>query len=91
MRIRYKNYGLNNKVNNVYRENQIQINAFSSDGLDLNSFLFGGSKCFNKFTFFLSFKHKEDEELVINFITENPFPLTPNGFRLRIDNYYTQY
>ena len=85
--INFINYGSYNMSHGVRPNDKIGIDNFSSDGLNLDLFYFNSlNTSFNKFTFFLSFKHKKDKELVIDFISKDPNPLTSIAFRLRIDN-----
>ena len=71
----------------VRSNGKIGIDNFSSDGFNLDLFYFNTpNTSFNKFTFFLSFKHKKDKQLVIDFNSKDPNPLTSIAFRLRIDN-----
>ena len=85
--INFINYGSYNMSRGVRSNDKIGIDNFSSDGLNLDLFYFNNlNTSFNKFTFFLSFKHKKDKELVIDFISKDPNPLTSIAFRLRIDN-----
>ena len=85
--INFINYGSYNMSRGVRPNDKIGIDNFSSDGLNLDLFYFNSlNTSFNKFTFFLSFKHKKDKELVIDFISKDPNPLTSIAFRLRIDN-----
>ena len=85
--INFINYGSYNMARGVRSNDKIGIDNFSSDGLNLDLFYFNTpNTSFNKFTFFLSFKHKKDKELVIDFISKDPNPLTSIAFRLRIDN-----
>ena len=85
--INFINYGSYNMSRGVRPNDKIGIDNFSSDGLNLDLFYFNNlNTSFNKFTFFLSFKHKKDKELVIDFISKDPNPLTSIAFRLRIDN-----
>ena len=85
--INFINYGSYNMARGVRSNDKIGIDNFSSDGLNLDLFYFNTlNTSFNKFTFFLSFKHKKDKELVIDFNSKDPNPLTSIAFRLRIDN-----
>ena len=85
--INFINYGSYNMSRGVRSNDKIGIDNFSYDGLNLDLFYFNNlNTSFNKFTFFLSFKHKKDKELVIDFISKDPNPLTSIAFRLRIDN-----
>ena len=85
--INFINYGSYNMSRGVRSNDKIGIDNFSSDGLNLDLFYFNSlNTSFNKFTFFLSFKHKKDKELVIDFISKDPNPLTSIAFRFRIDN-----
>ena len=85
--INFINYGSYNMARGVRPNGKIGIDNFSSDGLNLDLFYFNTlNTSFNKFTFFLSFKHKKDKQLVIDFNSKDPNPLTPIAFRLRIDN-----
>ena len=85
--INFINYGSYNMSRGVRPNGKIGIDNFSSDGLNLDLFYFNTPNTpFNKFTFFLSSKHKKDKELVIDFNSKDPNPLTPIAFKLRIDN-----
>ena len=85
--INFINYGSYNMSRGVRPNDKIGIDNFSSDGFNLDLFYFNTpNTSFNKFTFFLSFKHKKDKELIIDFNSKDPNPLTSIAFRLRIDN-----
>ena len=85
--INFINYGSYNMARGVRSNGKIGIDNFSSDGFNLDLFYFNTpNTSFNKFTFFLSFKHKKDKQLVIDFNSKDPNPLTSIAFRLRIDN-----
>ena len=85
--ILFINYGSYIMSRGVRSNDKIGIDNFSSDGLNLDLFYFDTTNTsFNKFTFFLSFKHKKDKQLIIDFNSKDPNPLTPIAFRLRIDN-----
>ena len=58
--INFINYGSYNMSRGVRSNGKIGIDNFSSDGLNLDLFYFNTpNTSFNKFTFFLSFKHKK--------------------------------
>ena len=80
----HRNYG--NELNSANYSVPRTLKQFSSDGIILESLSLDFKEPFNEFTFFLTFHHKKDQELTINFCSENPNPLTPIAFRLRIDN-----
>ena len=85
--INFINYGSYNMARGVRSNGKIGIDNFSSDGLNLDlSYFNTPNTSFNKFTFFLSFKYKKDKQLIIDFNSKDPNPLTSIAFRLRIDN-----
>ena len=85
--INFMNYGSYNMSRGIRHIGKIDIDNFRSNGLNLDLFYFNSQNTsFNKFTFFLSFNHKKDKELLIDFNSKDPNPLTTIAFRLRIDN-----
>ena len=85
--INFMNYGSYNISRGIRHAGKIDIDNFSSNGLNLDLFYLNAQNTsFNNFTFFLSFNHKKDKELLIDFNSKDPNPLTPIAFSLRIDN-----
>ena len=85
--INFMNYGSYNMSRGVRHIGKIDINNFSSNGLNLDLFYLNAQNTsFNNFTFFLSFNHKKDKQLLIDFNSKDPNPLTSIAFSLRIDN-----
>ena len=83
----FKNYGLYHISRNIRHPNRDDIDNIKINGINLDLFYFlNENRSFNKFTFFLVFQHEKDKELLINFNTKDPNPLTPIAFTLRIDN-----
>ena len=85
--IKFMNYGSYNISRGIRHSGKNEIDNFSSNGLNLDLFYLNAQNTsFNNFTFFLSFNHKKDKELLIDFNSKDPNPLTPIAFSLRIDN-----
>ena len=85
--INFMNYGSYNMSRGIRHAGKNDIDNFSSNGLNLDLFYLNAQNTsFNNFTFFLSFNHKKDKELLIDFNSKDPNPLTPIAFSLRIDN-----
>ena len=85
--INFMNYGSYNMSRGVRHISKIDIDNFSSNGLNLDLFYLNAQNTsFNNFTFFLSFNHKKDKQLLIDFNSKDPNPLTSIAFSLRIDN-----
>ena len=85
--INFMNYGSYNISRSIRHASNNDIEIFSLNGLNLDLFYLNAQNTsFNKFTFFLSFNHKKDKELQIDFHSKDPNPLSSIAFRLRIDN-----
>ena len=85
--INFMNYGSYNMSRGIRHAGKNDIDNFSSNGLNLDLFYLNAQNTsFNNFTFFLSFNHKKDKELLIDFNSKDPNPLTHIAFSLRIDN-----
>ena len=85
--INFMNYGSYIISRGIRHAGKNDIDNFSSNGLNLDLFYLNAQNTsFNNFTFFLSFNHKKDKELLIDFNSKDPNPLTPIAFSLRIDN-----
>ena len=85
--IKFMNYGLYTISRGIRHPSKDDINNFSYNGFNLDLFYLNNENTsFNEFTFFLVFNHKKDKELLINFNSKDPNPLTPIAFSLRIDN-----
>ena len=85
--INFMNYGSCIISRGIRHAGKNDIDNFSSNGLNLDLFYLNAQNTsFNNFTFFLSFNHKKDKELLIDFNSKDPNPLTSIAFSLRIDN-----
>ena len=85
--INFMNYGSYNMSRGIRHSGKNDIDNFNSNGLNLDLFYLNAQNTsFNNFTFFLSFNHKKDKELLIDFNSKDPNPLTSIAFSLRIDN-----
>ena len=85
--INFMNYGSYILSRGIRHAGKNDIDNFSTNGLNLDLFYLNAQNTsFNNFTFFLSFNHKKDKELLIDFNSKDPNPLTPIAFSLRIDN-----
>ena len=85
--INFMNYGSYIISRGIRHAGKNDIDNFSSNGLNLDLFYLNAQNTsFNNFTFFLSFNHKKDKELLIDFNSKDPNPLTSIAFSLRIDN-----
>ena len=85
--IKFMNYGLYTISRGIRHPSKDDIDNFSYNGFNLDLFYLNNENTsFNEFTFFLVFNHKKDKELLINFNSKDPNPLTPIAFSLRIDN-----
>ena len=85
--INFMNYGSYILSRGIRHAGKNDIDNFSTNGLNLDLFYLNAQNTsFNNFTFFLSFNHKKDKQLLIDFNSKDPNPLTPIAFSLRIDN-----